>query len=171
MMTALPEIASSVTPDEANALRELAAGALVLEVGSWRGFSTVTMAQVAQRVDAVDHHLGDEHAGHDESLSYLIANLDAYSVRDRVVVHVGASSEVLPYMPRGHFDVAFIDAYHAQAAVARDAELVRPLVHHQGVVAFHDYGDERFGVTEAVDELDWLMPVRQVGSLWIGTKR
>lgn len=171
MIAELPEIASSVSVEEALALRELAAGALVLEVGSWRGFSTVTMAQVAQRVDAVDHHLGDEHAGHDESLSYLMRNLDAYDVRDRVVVHVGAASEVLPYMPRGHFDVAFIDAYHTRPAVERDAELVRPLVHHRGVVAFHDYGDERFGVTAAVDELSWLEPARVVGTLWIGTKR
>lgn len=169
-MIPLPSIDSSVTHQEAERLRALAAGALVLEVGSWRGFSTVTMAQVATRVHAVDHHLGDEHAQHDESLSHLMRALDDYEVRERVVVHVGRAEDVLPLLPRGYFDLAFIDAYHTEEAVRRDADLVLPLVHTHGHVAFHDWGDDRFGVTAAVADLRDVEPVDVIGSLYVGRK-
>lgn len=146
----LPEIDSSVSSEEAYRLRDLARGARVLEIGSWRGFSTVVMAQVARMVHAVDHHLGDEHAGHDESLSYLIAALDEYDVRSRVVVHVGSSADVLPLLPTDYFDLAFVDAFHEADAVRADLALVRPLVKLDGTIAFHDYG--RFDVARVVDE-------------------
>lgn len=149
----LPDIETSVSPAEGERLAELAIAGVVLEVGSWRGFSTVAMAQTAKLVHAVDHHLGDEHAGHDESLSILMENLDRFDVRDRVIVHVGDAADVLPAFRLGMFDMAFIDAFHETEAVRRDIELVRPLVHVGGVIAFHDYG--RFGVAEAVNELGW----------------
>lgn len=162
----LPAIESSVSPAEAERLRELAADKVVLEVGSWRGFSTVCMAQVAKRVHAVDWHRGDDHAGHDESLGPLIANLDRYGVRDKVVVHVGRSEDVLPLFPIGYFDLAFVDAFHTAEAVRADIQLVMPLVGVHGKVAFHDYG--RFGVKEAVDELG---PIELTETLAVVTKR
>lgn len=147
----LPDIPTSISVPEALRLVELARDAQVLEVGSWWGFSTVAMAQVAKHVDAVDHHLGDDHAGHDESLQPLVANLERYGVRDRVSVLVGSSSSLLPRLVRGQYDFAFIDAYHTTEAVLEDARLVMPLVRKGGRIAFHDYG--RFGVSEAVHEL------------------
>ena len=159
----LPDIMTSVLPDEADRLRELATDAVVLEVGAWWGFSTVLIALVAKSVSSVEWGLGDEHAGHDESLGPLITNLDRYGVRGKVIVHVGASADVLPLLPVGYFDFAFIDAYHTAEAVRRDAELVIPLVHVHGHIGFHDYGDERFGVKEAVDALE--------GVEWVGLTR
>lgn len=163
----LPKIESSVSEAEGQRLRSLALDATVLEIGSWRGFSTVTMATVASVVHAVDHHLGDAHAGHDESLRFLIDNLDRYDVRGSVVVHVGSSEQVLPLFRPDSFDLAFIDAFHETDAVALDAALVLPLVRSGGRVAFHDYG--LFGVAEAVDNLDLIME-DLVGTLWIGRK-
>ena len=165
----LPDIDSSVTPEEMWRLREVAQGSTVLEVGSWRGFSTVAMAQVATIVHAVDWHLGDEHAGHDESLGPLMSNIDHFRVRDRVVVHVGDAAVVLPLFAPGHFDVAFVDAYHEADAVRRDAELVLPLVREGGHIAFHDYG--LFGVKDAVDTLEDLEWVDLVGTLAVLRKR
>lgn len=147
----LPDIATSISPVEADRLVELARDSVVLEVGSWRGFSTVAMAQVARRVYAVDHHLGDEHAGHDESLSYLIANLDRYGVRDRVAVLVSDAAGILPALGKPLADGAFLDAFHEAPAVRGDLAMVWPLVRTGGWLAIHDYG--RFGVAEAVDEL------------------
>lgn len=147
----LPSIETSVSEAEAEQLRRLAFGKTVLEVGSWRGFSTVLMAQVAAEVHAVDWHRGDEHAGHDESLMSLWRNIHRYDVQNTVRVYVGDSAMILPMLPRGYFDLAFIDAFHETEAVARDANLVLPLVHVYGLVAFHDYG--RFGVKEAVDAI------------------
>lgn len=149
----LPDIPSSVTREEALRLTELSRDSVVLEVGSWWGFSTVAMALVAKRIHAVDWHLGDEHAGHDESLGPLVANLDRHGVRDRVIVHVGDAADVLPAFRPGMFAGAFIDAFHETEAVRRDIQLVLPLVHDRGWIAFHDYG--LFGVKEAVDELGW----------------
>lgn len=167
----LPDIMSSVTGAEAAALQSFTRDAVVLEVGSWWGFSTVTLAQVAKRVDAVDWFRGDDHAGRDESLGPFIANLDRYGVRDKVVVHIGRSEDVLPLMPRGHFDFAFIDAYHTTEAVDRDAQLVLPLIRVHGLIGFHDYGDERFGVTEVVDALESVDLVSRTGSLAVVRKR
>lgn len=166
----LPSIASSVTAQEAFRLRDLAKDRVVLEVGSWRGFSTVTMAQVATRLHAVDWHRGDDHAGHDESLPYLMAALDDYGVRERVIVHVGSSEQVVPLFPAGHFDFAFIDAYHTAEAVRRDAELVLPRVRSFGLIGFHDYGDDRFGVTEVVDALEGVRLEHVTGSLAVVRK-
>jgi len=156
----LPTIDSTITADEAWRLKELAAGALVVEVGSWRGFSTVCMAQVAAFVHAVDHHLGDEQAGYDESLSYLMEALDVYDVRSKVVVHVGSSEDVLPVLPADYFDLAFHDSFHEAEAVRRDVALLRRVVRVGGFIAFHDYG--LFDVKEVVDEnategwLEWI---------------
>jgi predicted O-methyltransferase YrrM len=168
VIAALPRIDSSVTAEEAHALAGLANGRTVLEVGSWRGFSTVTMAQTAVRVHAVDWHQGDDHAGRDESLSHLIANLDEYGVRDRVVVHVGRADAVLPMFRPESFDFAFHDAFHETEAVAADAALILPLLRPGGVLAFHDYG--LFGVAAAVDALD-VEPLHVVGTLAVVRKR
>jgi predicted O-methyltransferase YrrM len=170
ILAPLPSIDTSVTPEEAFRLRDLAKDRVVLEVGSWRGFSTVTMAQVAVKVHAVDWHRGDGHAGHDESLSYLMAALDDYEVRERVVVHVGSSAEMVPLFPMGYFDFAFIDAYHTAEAVRLDAELVIPRVRSFGLIGFHDYGDERFSVTEVVDSLEGVRLEHVTGSLAVVRK-
>lgn len=150
-MIALPDIPTSVSRPEAERLIELAQGRVVLEVGSWWGHSTVAMALVADRLHAVDWHLGDEHAGHDESLAPLMANLDRYAVRHKVAVHVGDAALVLPSFKLGYFGLAFIDAFHETEAVRQDIANVLPLVRVHGYLAFHDYG--RFGVREAVDEM------------------
>jgi predicted O-methyltransferase YrrM len=157
----LPAIDTSVSRAEAEALVDLAAGKVVLEVGSWWGFSTVAMALVASTVHAVDWHLGDDHAGHDASLGQLIANLDRYGVRDRVVVYVGDAATVLPFLRPATFDLAFIDAFHETDAVRRDIAGVLPLMRSGATVAFHDYG--RFGVAAAVDELG--LPIDLVETL------
>ena len=169
MIIGLPAIETSISETEAWKLRDLAAGKTVLEVGSWRGFSTVTMAQVANQVHAVDWHLGDEQAGHDESLIPLWNNVQKYDVLHKVIIHVGDAAKVLPLLPRSFFDFAFIDAFHDTEAVRRDADLVLPLVHVGGIIAFHDYG--RFGVKEAVDGLRDVRAVTVVETLAVLEKK
>lgn len=162
-------IPTSMSDEEVARLVELASGKVVLEVGSYLGHSTVAMAQVAERVHAVDWHRGDEHAGTEETVHPFLDNLEAHGVRDRVIAHVGRSEVILPMFRAGYFDMAFIDALHTTEAVVGDIDRVMPLVHVHGVVAFHDYGDERFGVTEAVDGLD--EPLEVTGTLAVVRKR
>lgn len=165
----LPKIETSVTEQEARRLVELATGKRVLEVGSWRGFSTVAMAQVAERVHSVDWHIGDDHAGHDSSLPELFANVQRYGLLHKVVMHVGNAAAVLPMLPAGYFDFAFIDGFHDTETVLRDATLVMTLVHSYGHIAFHDYG--LFGVAAAVDALEGVRFVDLTGTLAVVEKR
>lgn len=155
-----------MTPDEVKRLVELAEGNEVLEVGSWLGHSTVAMAQVATRVYAVDWHRGDPDAGPERTAHEFLANLRDHRVEDRVVPIVGRAEDVLPVLVDRIAYLGFHDAYHGARDVERDALLMARLCY--GLIAFHDYGDGRFGVTEAVDRLvaeyGWAIRDR-VGSL------
>jgi len=131
-------------------------------VGSWYGFSTILMAGVAERVHAVDWHRGDPHAGERETLTAIWSNLAEAGLRDKVVLHVGRTEDVLPVLRPASFTFAFIDGYHTTEAVAHDAQLVLPLLRPGALLAFHDYG--RFGVTRAVDALKLKVHAR-AGSL------
>jgi methyltransferase family protein len=144
------EIVTALTENEKNCLAELARGAVVLEVGSQQGASTVAMAREAKVVHAVDWHRGDPEAGEGDTLLSYWRNLHAYGVRDRVVTHIGDSALVLPSLRLGAFSGVFLDGCHEEEAVRRDLALAEPLVQQGGWFAFHDYG--RFGVTPVVDE-------------------
>lgn len=147
-MIAIPNFSTDAEMAE---LRALAAGKVVLELGSFKGASTIEMVHGgAKRVHSVDWHLGDHHLGDQDSLGAMWHNLRAAGVRDRVVLHVGTFLDVLPVLRPHSFDLVFIDGSHEQAAVARDLRLSQPLLHPNGVIACHDYG--RWGVHEAVRE-------------------
>lgn len=148
-MTRIP---TSMTAPEVARLIELARDQVVLEVGSWLGHSTVAMAQVARMVHAVDWHRGDPDAGPERTAHEFLANLRAFDVEDRVIVHIGRAEAFLPLLRSDRFTVGFHDAYHGRDEVLGDAELMARVV--TGPIAFHDYGDPRFGVTEAVAELE-----------------
>jgi len=156
-----PDVASSLTENEAALLAELARGKVALELGSWYGRSTIALASTATRVHAVDSHGGDAHTGPLSTLSSFLRNLNRYGVRDRVVVHVGDVEEVASVLAPASVDVAFVDGLHTREAVERDARLLGPLVRPGGVLAFHDYG--RYEVTEVVDALG--TPERVVDSI------
>ncbi len=145
------DIFTSVRKDEITRLVELAQDKNVLEVGSWIGYSSVAMAQVAKVVHAVDWHQGDSQAGHENTLPTMWSNIKRYRLQDKIVIHVGRSENVLPLFKSEMFDLIFIDAYHTVEAVTQDIELSLRLLKPDGIIAFHDYGDERFGVTAAVD--------------------
>jgi predicted O-methyltransferase YrrM len=154
------DVLSAVTRGEAETLARLAAGGSALEIGSYFGRSTIAMASCARVVHAVDPHDG----GPDEQRSTLepfLANLERYGVRDRVVVHVGLSVDVVPRLEPATFDVVFVDAMHQRPEVDRDLALAARRLAPGAALALHDYGVEGvmvgetwhgFGVTEAVDE-------------------
>lgn len=174
-------IPTHMTPEETEALVELARGKYVLEVGSWLGSSTVAMARVAERVWAVDWHRSDPHlaaavGGMFDSARPFLDNLDRAGVRDRVVVVIGRSEEVLPRLRAwrqvdsavlaedGTFGLAFLDGAHDADQVAVDAQnAIELLAPGTGVLAAHDYG--LFGVAEGLKEVGLSRPARQVGSL------
>jgi predicted O-methyltransferase YrrM len=146
------DIFTSVSYDEAVALAKLSYHVDAMEIGAWTGYSAITMALAeANIVHSVDWHRGDDHAGHDETLVEMWENIKRYDVQNRVIMHVGRSQDVLPLFRPRSFDLIFVDGYHSYRQVLTDISLSQPLLRDAGIIAFHDYGDERFEVTRAVD--------------------
>lgn len=142
------DIPSAVSRAQCERLADLAAGNVVLEVGSEYGRSTIALASTAQIVHAVDWHRGDQMSGFKDSLPTFWANLQRYGVRDNVVVHVGAFEQVAKVFSFAAFDLVFIDGDHSADAARRDALLAYGLVKPDGVVIFHDADQSQ--VMEAV---------------------
>jgi predicted O-methyltransferase YrrM len=147
-------IRTGIKLEEAQLLRDYATGRTVLELGSQFGFSTVLMAEVAKRVDAVDWHGGDECVGHEPSLPTFTRNLHRFHVNQRVVPYIGRNADILPTLS-ADYDFAFHDSFHETEAVIEDVGLMLPLLKPGALIAFHDFGVEKehFGVSDAIEIL------------------
>ena len=156
-----------LTDEEAACLARLARDKTVLEIGSYAGRSTVTMAITARHVVSVDHHRGSEEhqkgaPAHDErfvdvktglftTFPVFLENLKAWAVEDKVTVMISPTSALAVLAPV--FELIFVDASHDYEHVSLDAAIARNLLWQgRGVMAFHDYGGHG-GVFRAVNEL------------------
>lgn len=169
-----PAIESWTSDAEAAELARLATGKTVLEVGTYKGFGAVLMAQAGATVWAVDWHRGDPDLGPTDTLCAWWTNVRRAGVADRVVGLVGRSSGVLPALRSQWFDMAFIDGHHSYEACSEDTGLVLPLLREGGVIAWHDYCATWPGVIRAVNELitsKRVEPSGRTGSLFVATLR
>jgi len=152
MSNGILEIRGWMTEGEQYALRRLAFGKDVLEIGSYHGLSTINLAATARSVTAVDTF--DARAtieGPEDTYHAFMANLVASGNADKVLVRRGLDSDVLPMLDR-NYDLIFIDGDHSQEAVKRDIELSLDCLREGGLLAFHDYCSENMGVVQAIDE-------------------
>jgi hypothetical protein len=127
----------------------------IVEIGSWRGMSTIALAKGARvPVYAIEPHeefvgvLGG-HFGPADRLAFF-ENLLAAGVVERVRL-VNLSSEVVApgwNLPVG---LLWVDGDHRYEAVKRDFECWKP--HLRDLVAFHDTIQPNLGSTQFVDEL------------------
>jgi predicted O-methyltransferase YrrM len=127
-----------LTPDEGQALMNLAHGAVVLELGAYRGRSTIALASVAKRVVSVDWHRGDPAVGNSDTLGRFMANVEAAGVRGKVVPVVGRIEDVGPILGSRTFHLVFIDDDH-EATVRLSTELAVRVVRPGGWIAWHDW--------------------------------
>jgi predicted O-methyltransferase YrrM len=160
-------ISTSLTRGETAKLRRLAAGQVVLEIGSAYGYSAIQMAQAGARlVVAIDPHAG-ENPG---SLERMQANVEARCLADRVAIWRIRSEHATTLLREGAFGLAFIDGDHSEQAVATDARMAWELLAPGGWLCCHDHGEDSCpGVAAALDA--WRAPDELIDTLWIARKR
>lgn len=148
------EISGFLEPEDATALQSICKGKIVLEIGSLFGRSTACIAEVAERVHAVDtfRSSGDGQQQLEEisTLRDFKTNTEGYS---NIVIHVKTSEEASREFDNESLDVIFIDGNHEYFDVMTDIEYWWTKIKPGGVMVFHDYGPRGWaGVTKAVDK-------------------
>jgi hypothetical protein len=144
--------------DEAELLTRLAAevsDGCIVEVGSWRGFSTIALARCARvPVYAIEPHEQFQGAmggtfGPKDRVAFFRNLLRAGAVEQVRLVNL--SSEVVAPGWQSPVGLLWIDGDHHYEAVKRDFEYWQPHLH--GPVAFHDSTGPTLGPTRLVNEL------------------
>ena len=143
---------------ELEILRRLAASmpaeAVVVEVGSFRGRSTVAIAEGLERVDrprliAVDTFAGDpawdDIAEVSEARRQFDRNTEGIAFLEVIQAESVRAAEGIADTS---VDWVFIDALHDYRSVRDDIRAWAPKVKRGGLISGHDYG--RAGVTDAV---------------------
>lgn len=146
--------------EEARCLAEYAKGRCVLEIGSYCGKSTISMAQMARHIYAVDPFDGRGTPSERGTFDEFGRNLERYGIVN-VDAFTGTLDPVPDEIQERRFDFVFIDGAHDYRSVFSDIRAALPLLKPGGLIGFHDYRrscgnyDGRWdaGVTRAVDEL------------------
>ncbi len=128
-------------------------GATVVEIGSYKGRSTVLLALAVAgmnlpfRVVAVDPHDGYHVGGEAGTFDALKRTLQEHKIGSLVDIVRARSVEVAFPHP---IAFAYIDGQHSAQSVLADHEQVAPHLLSSGLVGFHDFGDRFPGVVRAV---------------------
>jgi len=135
----IKDVPGWLSDEEGEALYELArectGKGVIVEIGSWKGKSTICLALGARagngvRIFAVDPHADYRHGEFKE-------NIDRAGIADLVTPVKGLSQDVV-----GEFDepieLLFVDGSHDEDDVRTDFDQWVPKVVEGGVVAFHD---------------------------------
>lgn len=128
-------------------VKSLPDGAKILEIGAYKGRSTVSMAFACvgtnKRVISIDTFTGMTNGGtksHGNTFFDIwYSNVIRLGLAKYVTAMPGLSHERLLQLEQSHkFDFVFIDASHHYVDVLKDLELSYPLVKDGGWMAFHD---------------------------------
>lgn len=141
---------------------ELRPGARIVEIGSYKGRSTVSLAfacvNTRKHVFAIDRWQGvyedikDQHQLHntfDKGFFHVWEhNIIANHLQDYVTPLVGNSSDIAKIW-RAPIDMLFVDGSHQYEDVVADFEYFFPYVVPGGLMAFHDVTPEWDGCWRA----------------------
>lgn len=178
LMERVADVEGWMTPGQASTLFDAARrcpdGGRIVEIGSFRGRSTIVLASAAApgvEIVAIDPHAGndrgpqeidgyaDEAAGDHEVFN---ANLAAAGVADRVR-HVREFSDAALVDVPGAIDVLYIDGAHRYGPALADIRAWGARVEPGGTMLIHD-SFSSIGVTLAIlRELVWGTRFRYVG--------
>lgn len=145
----------------------------IIEVGSWYGMSTITMAKACSpetKIYCVDTWLGsyefiamedDERwnrmlkHGYPQAYYQFLSNIIHEGVVDKIEVIPTTSENAVPHLPQA--DLIYIDGQHTYKGVKEDLENYYPKLNKGGVIFGDDYfikeiGDIPINVGGAVDD-------------------
>lgn len=171
MVKAFDEVLASVadvegwmSPDQArrlyDAARTAAPGQRIVEIGSFRGRSTIVLASAAEpgvELVAIDPHAGNDRgpqeidgfvAEAEDDHAVFIRNLTAAGVADRVH-HVRAFSDVALVDVPGSVQVLYVDGAHRYAPARADIRDWGARAEPGGTMLIHD-SFSSVGVTAAI---------------------
>ena len=164
LLAALKGVEGWFSPDQVARLAERAAavqpGGRIVEIGSFRGRSTIAIARSAPpgvEIVAVDPHAGTDRGPQEidglaaaaaEDHDAFLANLDRAGVRDRVTYVRMFSHEALNEMP-GPVDLLHIDGAHRFTPARADIRHWGARVAPGGTMLIHD-AFSSVGVTAAI---------------------
>ena len=135
------EVPGWFTRAECALWQRFCSGREVLELGRYRGRSTIVAAQVARKVVSIDRM----------SESEADFWLQRYGLRHKVWLRVGQFAELIP-TSGGPFSACLIDGDHDGRSVAADINSVLSHLTSGALIGFHDYGDPNHpGVQPTVD--------------------
>jgi predicted O-methyltransferase YrrM len=113
----------------------------IVEIGSWKGRSTIWLAAGARlrgrRVHAIDRHVDSREDPGAATLQAFQQNLARTGLMDAVEPLVMSSDEAAERL-KGPIELLFIDGDHSYDGVRRDAELWLPRLIEGATVMFHD---------------------------------
>lgn len=143
-------------PAERHVLYELARSGPgtgeIVEIGSWKGLSTIYLA-------AGSKHAGREHVTTIDlhpanNWATLHRNLLLAGVADWATVITERSTDAARAWTGQPIRLLYLDGDHSYEQVVRDYQAWRPFVAPGGIIAFHDALEANWpGVSEALDEL------------------
>ena len=129
-----------LSKDEASELQRLATGKTVLELGAWKGRSTVVLSQVARHVVSVDRHQGIP--GHTDNGDSLLDYLSAVRELENVAIVISDFQTFVPFLAVV-FDLVFVDGDHDADSVERDVLLgCQHVYYSNGIIVLHDFDFE-----------------------------
>ena len=174
-----------LTPKEGRLLYDLArrctGRGVIVEIGSWKGKSTIWLASGSRRGAGVMVYAIDPHTAESDNLATQSAaptfaefteNIRRADIADLVVPLVTTSANAAHDFDRP-VELIFIDGAHDYASVALDFELWFPRVVDGGTIAFHDtvaWEGPRRLVAQRVFRGGWARRARIVDSTTVAEK-
>lgn len=143
----------------------------VIELGTYKGGSTVPMAYLLEavhsdkRIFACDtfrghpyndkfstHPMGKKGVFSDTSVQYVRREFRRLGVISRITIVEGLFESVLEkQLGNERFSLAFVDCDLYKSALSA-LEFLSSRMAHKGRIVLHDYGDTSWGITKAVNE-------------------
>lgn len=112
----------------------------IVEIGRYRGGSTVVMASALQEGTLHSYDLATRQGRDGRELDRRLGEvLERYGLADRVELHLADSRTATP--PENPVDLLFVDGDHSEAGVRADFLHWSPRVRPGGNVLFHDAVD------------------------------